>query len=244
MKFVILFLLSFGAVAAPAKKVATPPTPPADNKILWSAWYTVQVAGAPQGYYSEEVEERPKEKQISINQRWWERDFPLKVTETFIGSVSRNDGKLTPLAFYVEKKTDLGSTNREGRIKDGSLTVTLKPGDEKIKASLSKGTILSAALGLLMAEQGKKNNRKPVEFSAILEDIKGKQYNSQKGHFQLLGTSEQIRGETCYSANTAFATVEGKWWITKEGKLCRLLLPAMSTKVELADEAEAKGFLK
>lgn len=212
------------------------------NRTLWQAWYTVQVGNTHQAYYSEEIENRPAQKQIAVNQHWWELDPPLTICETVIGAVS-SAKDLKPIDFYVEKKTQLATNSTEGRINAGKLQVSLKPSGEKIETKVPNKAILSAALGLLIAESGKKNKRTITNFLAILEDPKDKKYAAQNGQFQLTGESEKIQGETCYAANTLFQGVQGKWWLTKEGKLCRLLLPNAGARIELTNESSAKKFL-
>lgn len=232
----ILFLL-----LAPAAESATATR--LENKLLWKEWYLFSVAGVPQGYFEEVAENRPGEKQIAITQKWVEKDGGK--TETYIGSVASDDGKLTPVAFFSERK-GAKVYKIDGRVKAGKLEMTFKPIKPKGKngrksVAVDDNVLLSNFVPMKLASHNP--NEGSFNFSAVVEDAKDGNFDSRTGSALVFGITKEIRGNTCRKSVVEFEGVAAEWWVTKEGKLCDLTNASQKYRLELSSEKEAKKAL-
>lgn len=233
MKALLLLLAAMPAsAAAPA------------NKTLWKEWYVYTVAGKAVGYFEETVESRPGEKQIALTQRWVENDNGRH--ETYIGSVAADDPKLTPVAFFSERKGPTGEYKIDGRAKNGRLTMNFtqakpKPAKEKKTVGLQTKLILSNFVPLLLARSDAAKGA--IGFTAIVEDARDGQFDARSGQAEIHGVNKEIKGHSCRRADVEFNGIAGEWWFTKEGKLCAVNMPGSQSKLEISTEAEAKKSL-
>lgn len=219
--------------------------PAAGNKVLWTQWYAYSVNDNPHGFYSEEVESRGKDKQLAVSQKWWERsETGAGVDQTYIGSVSKDDTALTPVAFYVERKRGKAQEIFDGRAKDGKFKVKVRTNSGEDKVELpTKGLILSAFFPLYMAKKGKAGKREVFPYRALVEDSRDPSFAPTTGMAKVTGEKETISGQACYKIELTVREVESIWWLTSEGKLCRALTPALGTRIEAVTEAQARATL-
>lgn len=226
------------AALAPAAQGKEKPT-------LWKEWYLYSSAGVPQGYFEEEAEHRPKDKQVAISQRWVENEDGG--TTTFIGAVAKDDAKLTPIAFFSERKGQMRTYKLDGRTKGASLEMTFKPvippgANLKQSVKLRKDMVLSLFLPLKIARA--KAGHGPVPFTAVVEDAKDGNFDSRPGSFEVQGATKNFKGLTCRRTVVSFNGSEDEWWLTKEGKICEIFVRANQSKLTLSSEAEAKAALE
>jgi hypothetical protein len=235
---ILLAALLLLLIALPAS-AATPA-----NKTLWKEWYVYSVGGVAQGYFEEVMESRPGDKQLALTQRWVEKEGGRH--ETYIGSVAADDAKLTPVAFFSERKGPTGEYKIDGRAKNGKLQMNFtqvkpKPAKERKTADLSANLVLSNFVPLLLARHDA--GKGALEFLAVVEDARDGKFDARTGHAEVHGITKQIKGRSCRRADVIFNGLEGEWWFTKEGKLCSVNMPASQSKLEISTEAEAKKSL-
>jgi hypothetical protein len=222
----------------------------ADATTLWTQWYVFYVKDIPAGYYSEEVQDYKKDNEIHVNQHFWEKD-ESGMKESFLGLVAKKDDKLSPLAFYIEKKSASSSENVEGRVKQNRLSVQVKrqglanAKPDKREIILKKDTIFSSFFSQFLALNAKKHRGgKPFEFSAVLEDNNDDNYSPRNGKAELLAEKINVHGEVCYKANLTYFKIPSIWWVSEKGKLCQELAPTLNVKILAVTEAEAKAALQ
>jgi hypothetical protein len=241
MKFLPLLLAllpSISVAATPAKSA------PSENKILWAQWYTITNDHKPFMYLHEEVELRPKEKQIAISQRYWEKTQTGQVKEYYIGSVANDDKSLSPVAFFVERNNPQGKV--DGRAKKGVLQVKASsPGSppQKLTVTMEKNTIFSNFLPLLLARQKKGNTGESIFYSVILEDSYGGVYQLDSGTAIYTKDSKKIGDSLCAKVENTFQGIATTWWISDQGKICRISVPSFGRTQEAVSEKEALNFL-
>jgi hypothetical protein len=117
------------------------------------------------------------------------------------------------------------------------------PGSESARKSIPlKGeVILSNFVPLMlsrMVEAGKETS-----FSAVVEDARDGKFDTRKGTATVFGVNKKIQGLSCRRSVVEFGGVEGEWWVTKEGKLCELRMPASGSRLARTTESEAKKAL-
>lgn len=217
----------------------------AKTTTLWKEWYVYSVAGVPQGYFVETAELRPKDKQIAVSQEWFEAEGGG--TKTFIGSVAKDDARLTPVAFFSERSGPERSYKIDGRVKGANLEMTFKPvnpqgANIKKTIKLEKDMLLSNFLPLRISRT--KPGAEPLKFKAVVEDARDGNFDARDGSAEQQGVTKQIRGNTCRKTIVAFGGSEDAWWITSEGKLCEIYLSANQSRLLLSSEEEAKAALK
>lgn len=233
----LFFLLLASLAIAEAK--------PAKTTVLWKEWYLYSIAGVPQGYFVETVELRGKEKQVAVSQEWYEAEGGG--TKTFIGSVAKDDGRLTPVAFFSERNGPERSYKIDGRVKGGNLEMTFKPvnpqgANLKKTVKLEKEMLLSNFLPLRIARS--KPGTGPLKFKAVVEDARDGNFDSREGSAEQQGVTKQVNGNTCRKTIVSFEGSEDSWWITAEGKLCEIYLAANQSRLVLTSEKEAKAALR
>lgn len=232
MKALLLLLVSIPATAAaPA------------NKTLWKEWYVYTVGGVAKGYFEETMELRPADKQLALTQRWVEDDSGRH--ETYIGSVAADDRKLTPIAFFSERKGATGEYKIDGRARNGKLQMSFtqlkpKPAKHKKEVSLAGKLVLSNFVPLLLARHD--HGKGALDFVAVVEDARDGKFDAREGRAEVMGMTKEIKGNTCRRADVEFNGL-AEWWFTKEGKLCLVSVPGSKAKIELSTEAEAKKSL-
>ncbi len=204
-------------------------------KVLWKEWYIFTVAEQVQGYYSEETEERTADKQLAVSQSWMEHDNGG--TQTFIGSVAKNDAALSPIAFYVERKSNAGAISVDARTKDSKIVVQLKTGDatKKLEFTNEKALIWGNFLSLQLARAKKF----PLTFSAMVEDSKDGDFQPQLGTASSTTESKKIHGETCKKYQLKFRELASEWWLSKAGKICEVTIPESGARITLSSEKDA-----
>lgn len=233
MKTLFLLLAALPAsAAAPA------------NKTLWKEWYVYSVAGVNQGYFEEVMESRPADKQLALTQKWVENDSGKH--ETYIGSVAADNAKLTPVAFFSERKGPASEYKIDGRAKNGQLSMNftqMKPKAAKDKKTigLSASLILSNFVPTLLARSDA--GKGVISFNAIVEDARDGKFDSRSGKAEIHGVKKEIKGLSCRRADVEFNGIVGEWWFTQEGKLCAVIMPESKSKLEISTEAEAKKSL-
>lgn len=212
----------------------------AANQTLWKEWYLLTSGGKAIGFYEETAEKRPAEKQISVTQKWVEREGTL--AETYIGTIVADDGKLTPVAFFRERKQAGREDQVDGRAKNGSFDITVKlaSGKEKKSALLKPGTYLSNVLSIALAE--KKPSKDPFAFQAIVEDVRDGDYQPKEGAALISETTKKIRGFDCRKITVEF-NGQAEWWIASNGRVCEINAPVNGTRIALSTEKEAKKAL-
>jgi hypothetical protein len=228
-----IFLLLLLAIPTPAAKSEA-------NQIVWKAWYLYTVAGTPQGYFEEILEKRPGDKHLALTQRWVEFDGGRE--ETYIGSVALDNANLSPVAFFSERKGPR-VYKIDGRAKGGQLNMTFKPikpagKNTKKTVMLGPNVLLSNFVPLKLSRH--EASAGTLNFSAVVEDAKDGNFDLRTGSAEVFGVTKEIKGATCRKSIVEFEGVAGEWWVTKEGKLCELSLPASKSKLELTTESEAK----
>lgn len=217
-----------------------------DSKNLWKEWYLYSSAGKALGYYQEEAEERGKEGQLALSQRWWEKDDGGGTVETYIGSVAKNDADLTPVAFFVERTAGTGKVQTDARLKNGSILIRkadISRNGESVKyeAKFTKGLIFSSFMGMLLA---KHMNSKELEFQAIVEDNKDDAFAPQIGRAVFTKEKKKIRKNECFKASLQYLGMASEWWFTNKGKVCEVYMPSTAYRLELSSEKEALGAFK
>jgi hypothetical protein len=236
--------LALGAPPAKKSTPASPASPPA-TKQLWRQWYLYTSGGQAAGYYEETAERRPGEKHLAVSQRWVEKEADGQRTETFIGSVSQDNPKLTPVAFFSERSGPARAYKLDGRAKGAQLELTYKPvtppGANVRKVAALKGTtLLSNFVPLFLA-------RRPAggetRFEAVVEDARDGNFDVRPGAAEVFGVTRQVQGDSCRKAVVDFAGVAAEWWFTKEGKLCEISIPQNQAKLTMTTEADAKKAL-
>jgi hypothetical protein len=233
MKTLILLLAALPASAA---------TPA--SKTLWKEWYVYSVGGVNQGYFEEVMESRPADKQLALTQKWVEMDSGKH--ETYIGSVAADDAKLTPVAFFSERKGPRSEYKIDGRAKNAQLAMNFtqvkpKPAKDKKTIGLSANLILSNFVPLLLARSDA--GKGEISFNAIVEDARDGKFDSRAGKAEIHGVKKEIKGHSCRRADVEFNGITGEWWFTNEGKLCAVIMPESKAKLEISTEAEAKKSL-
>ena len=232
-KILLLLLLTIPAQAAK----------PEANQILWKAWYLYTVAGVAQGYFEEILEKRPGDNHLALTQRWVETEGGR--AETYIGSVAVDNTNLTPVAFFSERKGPR-VYKIDGRAKAGKLDMTFKPikptgKNTKKTVVLGPNVLLSNFVPLKLSRH--EASAGTLNFSAVVEDAKDGNFDSRTGSAEVFGVTKEIKGVACRKSIVEFEGVAGEWWVTKEGKLCELSIPASKSKLELTTESEAKKAL-
>jgi hypothetical protein len=207
---------------------------------LWKEWYLYTANGIPQGYFVEELEKRPKEKQVAISQRWFEIEDGG--TETFIGAVAKDDAKLTPVAFFSERNGKQRTYKLDGRVKNGKIEMTFKPvipqgANLKHSVKMEKDMILSMFLSMRIAKQKSGS----IPFTAVVEDAKDGNFEARPGSAELQGATKKIRDLDCRRSAVMFNDSEDEWWLTKEGKICEIRIRANQSRLTLTTETEAKA---
>lgn len=235
MIYLLLALTQIASAATTATRL--------ENQVLWKEWYLFTTNGAAQGYFEEVMEKRPGDKHLAVTQRWVEKEGGR--TETYIGSVAADDGKLTPVAFFSERKGPKEVYKIDGRVKGGQLDMNYKPTKPKgqtVKKSapVASDMVLSNFLPLLLARH---EGGGEFKFSAVVEDARDGNFSSRAGTAEVFGKTKEIRGQSCRRTVVEFNGVDGEWWITKEGKLCDLLMPGTQQRLQLTTEADAKKAL-
>lgn len=213
----------------------------AKPETLWKSWYVYSINGKASGFYEETAERRTEEKQIAVNQKWVEREGTL--SETYIGSISTDDGKFTPVAFFCERKQSGKESVVDGRAKDSAMQITIKPaggGKEKRSAILKPGIILSNALPLMLA--GKKASKDPMAFQAIVEDVRDGNYEPREGAALVSDATKKIGGLNCRKVTVDFQGAL-EWWVAPNGQVCEITNQANGTRIALSTEKEAKKAL-
>lgn len=237
----IIALIPLAVFAAPPAKQPAKP----QNKILWSQWYTITNNNLPQMYLLEEAELRPKEGQVSISQRYWEKMPSGVIQEYYIGSVAKDDKNYSPVAFFVEHYNP--SSKVDGRVREGALSVKssgLGITPQKIHVKLEKNTILSNFLSLFLARQRKEQNGAGANFySVILEDGYAGVYQLDTGSALFTKDQKKIGDSLCYRVENTFQSIPTTWWITEQGKICRISVPSHGRTQEAVTEKEALSFL-
>jgi hypothetical protein len=199
------------------------------------------VNGKATGFYEETAERRRGEKQIAVTQRWVEREGTL--SETYIGAVATDDGKLTPVAFFRERKQSGKESKVDGMAKAGSLQITVKnPNGTKEKKTvlLGPGTYLSNTLSLWLAKQNP--GKEPFAFQAIVEDVRDGDYDSKDGAALISETTKKMGGLECRKITVEFLG-QAEWWVAPNGKICEIASPANGAKIQLSTRSEAKKAL-
>jgi hypothetical protein len=224
------WLLAGSALAAPAK-----------TENLWKEWYLLTVNGRPMGFYLEVAEKRQSDKQIAITQRWVEKDGTL--SETYIGAVTSDDGKYTPVAFFRERKQNGKESKVDGMVKSGTLQITMQGGGaakEKKSVPIGPGMYLSNSLSFMLAKQ--KPGKDPFAFQAIVEDVRDGDYDPKDGAALISDTTKKIDGLECRKITVEFHG-QAEWWVAPNGKVCEINAPVNGTKIQLSTEKAAKKAL-
>ena len=234
MKIFVLIALFFPLITIAAEKGKT---------RLWQEWYLFTVGGISQGYFMEEAEKRTTEKHLAISQNWFE--IENGGTETFIGSVSKDDNDLTPVAFFSERKNPKKSYKVDARVSAGNVEITFKPISPaginiKDTRNISKGTILSNFLPMKIA----KSKTGPISFQAIVEDPKDSKYESRIGKGVVKNDRKKIKTLNCRKAEMQIDGIPSEWWINDDGRICEINFPTAQAKLSLSTEAEVKSALK
>ncbi|RZA08552.1 MAG: hypothetical protein EOP11_04515 [Proteobacteria bacterium] len=249
-----LALLASPALAVPAsatapnqtKEVAkaAAPGPGAEAQILWKQYYLFTVNGVAKGYFEETAERRPKEKQLSVSQRWVETEGGR--TETYIGAVAEDNAKLSPVAFFSERTSAEHAYKIDGRAKGQELSMTFKsaiPPSPPIakKTKMKAGTIFSNFVPLYLSKLDP--SKGAVRFDAVVEDARDGNFETRAGTALLQAVKKTIHGQDCRKARVEFNGQIGEWWIATDGRLCEFSLPQVKAKLTLATEEEAKKAL-
>ena len=101
--------------------------------------------------------------------------------------------------------------------------------------------LLSNFLALALSKHDPKKGVYSIE--AIVEDSKDGKFESRPGKAEMEGKSKQVRGQDCRLYRVEFDGSPSQWWITKEGKLCQVLIPQTESELILTTEEEAKKAL-
>lgn len=213
----------------------------AKTETLWKEWYLYTANGRAAGFFEETAEKRLGDKQISVTQRWVEREGTL--SETYIGAVAADDGKFTPVAFFRERKQGGKENKVDGRVKGGSLEITVKAangGKERKSVLVKPGMYLSNLLSLVLAS--KKPGKEPFTFQAIVEDVRDGNYDPMEGAALISETTKKINGLACRKVTVEF-NGQAEWWVAPNGKVCEISAPANGTKIALSTEKDAKKAL-
>src|SRR3989344_3234498 len=217
---VIVLLFSFPTFAVKTESNISPPLVPAQKK-LWSQWYVYTAGNQPFGYYKEDLELSTAEKQFNIQQQLWEKNESGGISETFLGAVAKDDKKLSPVAFYVEKKKSSGGTVIQGRIKNGELQLSViglggKIEPVKQNVFITNNTFLSSYLPMFLMKQ--KTIGKAISYKIILEEGDEGNFLPQNGTATISKTISIIEGNACQQVRIKFKKLDSTWWIDKEGK--------------------------
>lgn len=201
------------------------------------------MGGVAQGYFEETMERRPADHHLAISQRWVENEGGP--SETYIGSVAMDDGNLTPVAFFSERK-GARVYKIDGRVKNGKLEMTFKPlkpagKNTKKSVAIKPNVLLSNFVPLRLATHD--TAKGSLSFSAVVEDAKDGNFDSRVGSAEVFGVKKDIKGISCRKSIVEFEGIAGEWWVTSEGKLCELSIPSNQSRLERTTESEAKKAL-
>lgn len=216
----------------------------ASSKNLWQEWYLVTQNGQGISLFEETYEIRAKEKQVAVTQKWIEKAAGAR-SEVYIGSVAE-EGSLAPVAFFSERKGPK-AYKIDGRVADKKLEVTFKPGSPDLAKStdflpLSPGIAFSSLIPTAIARQFNEN-KKSLDFTAIVEDGGDMNVEVKKGSAEIGTVEKKIGKETCRGAVLQFNGQTQEWWITKKGKVCLVEFPSSGVRMELSTEKAAKKAL-
>lgn len=216
----------------------------APTETLWQEWYLISRKGQAMSYFKEVAEKRPGEKQVAVTQSWVEKMGPR--SEVYIGSVASEDN-LTPVAFFVERKGGK-PYKTDGRIDQGKLLVTFKPGTpgqskNKESTSIGANTYLSSLVPMVIARRVSAGKSGAFPFTAIVEDGGDMNVEIKKGEANPQGKTRKIGKNTCRLSLVQFNGESQEWWITSAGKVCLVEFPENGTKMELSSEAAVKKAL-
>jgi hypothetical protein len=198
----------------------------------------------PQGFYLETAERRPAEKQLSITQRWTEKEATL--ADTYIGAVSSDDGKFRPIAFFRERTQNGKVAKIDGRVKGAQLEITIKPAKlggtkEKKSVTLKPSTYLSNFVSMVIA--GKPASSEPYAFFAVVEDVRDGNYQPLEGAALVSATTKKIRGLSCRKVTVEF-NGQAEWWIAPDGRVCEISSLDGGSRISFTTEKEAKKALR
>lgn len=213
---------------------------------LWKQYYLYSVNGKARGYFEETAERRPKEKQLAVSQNWVEMDDGTR-TETFNGSVAKDDAHLTPVAFFSERSAGKFTYKIDGRAKGKTLSMNFKPTSPEGPAvhkttTLQSNTIFSNFVPLFLKKLDP--NSGPASFAAVVEDAHDGNFTSRKGVASFSSSKREIEGKTCRKANVNFDGSKSEWWVAvDDGRLCEFTAPTEGARLKLSTEADAKKAL-
>jgi hypothetical protein len=227
----IVLLLLLSSFASTSEKDAT----------LWEHNFVYSHQGKVKGTYSEKLSRRAAQKHLAIEQNWRESSEG-GTSQTFIGSVVKDDTDLSPVAFFSERSGSI-SYKVDGRALKGQIITTFKPSNPKgpqIRRTTKSGAnvYLSNFLPMILARTvGKKDS---LSFKAIVEDPQDKNFEPRSGKAQIVAQKKTVLGVECRLAQVAIDGMEGKWWFASDGSLCEMEIPAAETRLIRVTEDEAK----
>lgn len=216
----------------------------AKTATLWKEWYLVTGPAGAAGFYQETAERRSGEKQLSVSQRWVEKERGV-VSETYIGAVSADDGKFKPVAFFRERGQGGKVDKVDGRVKGEVLSITIKPArpagaKQKLTVDLKPATYLSNFVAMILAT--KPASPSPYAFHAIVEDVRDGDYNPIEGAALITDAKKTIRGLNCRKVTVEF-NGQAEWWVAADGRICEINGLDGASHIGLTTEKEAKKAL-
>lgn len=213
-------------------------------KPVWTEWYLVSQKGAPLSYFEEIYEKRPADKHVAITQKWVEKIGARQ--EIYIGSVAQ-ESNLEPVAFFVERKGGK-AYKTDGRAKGKKVEITFKPASADLAKSTEftelKSDMLFSSFVPLAISRKFPSGKGAFSFTALVEDAGDMSVEVKKGIAEIQADEQKIGAEKCKHVLVQFDGKLQEWWITAQGKVCRVEFPDTNTRMELSTEAAAKKALK
>jgi len=188
--------------------------------------------------------------ELIIQQKFWEKQG-TQLVKSFVQTISTVTAKKTIATYYV-KKISPGMINIiEGELMNSQLGVRIHDGNklampELRVMKLTDNTVLASYVPIHLAnliQKGKHKSGKPLTFFAILEEGKDGRFEPSKIEALPIAHTITINGEQCQKINLIFDSINAEWWITKLGKLCRVIIKQYNIHMEMVEESKAKSFL-
>lgn len=225
-----------------------PPSADAAGTNLWKQWYTFTRSGQPAGYYQETLGLSSDGNEYQVQQLLWERRGGGLVN-TFLASSAQKNPQLTPTSFYLKRRAPGNLDIVEGIASGTELGIRVHNSIENripdtMLVKFQDSTVLGAFAPLRMAlSANQAKTGAPLKFSAILEEGNDGKYAASPLVVQSAGRTKEIQGESCTEFNVKFDGIDATWWVAKNGKLCRMVVPSIGSVLELSTEKAAKQFL-
>lgn len=220
----------------------------ASSERVRTTWYTYSRNNLPAGYYKETLSMRENGSEYEVEQEIWERQG-AGLVNTYVNSRAKKNEALTPTGFYVKKRSIRSIDIMEGIANGSELGIRIHRGEDNHMpgvnlVKLDEKTIFGAFAPFYMANMRKtKGEGQEFRASTILEEGDAGKYQAKPFRAQPSGKSTRLAGENCHEFLIQFDGLPASWWITDEGKLCRIHVPSVGTRLELSNEKAAKQYL-